>query len=340
MPKKKRNDAERRLNQNSRLARVLRILELIQGRGRWNAKSLAAELEWSERTIYRDLAALEVAGVPWTFDKRDRCYRVRPGFRFPVLNLDEVELAEQATAAALSSAVGLTTSGGAHAATSKIAATSSAETARLLEDVERLVHVLDLKLADHSRHQETIKTVQWALVHREQLQGSYESPYFKKPVRLRLIPYRLCLLGQAWYLIARRHDRDYPQTFRVARFRTLRSNGQETEVPHDFDLNAYFGNAWSVFRGSTTYDVEVEFTPEAARLVTETTWHATQEVARRFKDGSIVMRFRVDGLEEIVWWVLGWSGRAKVLKPAELVEKVVSQLRAALAEYPEEAKKK
>jgi predicted DNA-binding transcriptional regulator YafY len=94
-------------------------------------------------------------------------------------------------------------------------------------------------------------------------------------------------------------------------------------------LRAYFGDAWGVYRGDKTYEVEIRFSPEAAALVTETTWHHTQTV-RRHKDGSVTLGFRVDGLEEILWWVLGWSGRARVIRPPELRAMLVKQLRTAL----------
>jgi predicted DNA-binding transcriptional regulator YafY len=64
----RRPDPERRLRQAHRFARVLWVLELIQGRGRYGIKEIAAELESSERTIFRDLSVLELAGVPWYFD--------------------------------------------------------------------------------------------------------------------------------------------------------------------------------------------------------------------------------------------------------------------------------
>jgi predicted DNA-binding transcriptional regulator YafY len=100
-------------------------------------------------------------------------------------------------------------------------------------------------------------------------------------------------------------------------------------VPEKFDLRDYFGDAWAVYRGQTTYDVEIAFTKDAAALVAETIWHHSQRVERR-GDGSAVLRFRVAGLDEIVHWVLGWSGRAKVMAPPELREKVVAHLQAAL----------
>jgi predicted DNA-binding transcriptional regulator YafY len=80
---RKRSDAERRIRQSDRLARVLRVLELIQGPGPWTARRLADELECSERTIYRDLQTLAAAGVPWYFDDLSQGYRVRDGYRGP-----------------------------------------------------------------------------------------------------------------------------------------------------------------------------------------------------------------------------------------------------------------
>lgn len=325
----RRPDRDRRLRQNVRLARLLNILQLIQTRGRWNAPTLAAEMECSERTIYRDFVALELAGVPWHFDKTERCYRLRPDFCFPVLNLTDDELLGQAVATAAMRAPGLNVGAGAEPTTRKLAAASSEKARQLLADASQLVAVLDLKLADHGRHQEIIRTAQWALLQRKQLAGQYQSPYEGKPVSLRLHPYRLCLIKQAWYLIARLAGAEQPRTYRITRFKTLRMLDAAAKVSDDFDLQAYLGNAWGVYRGDKTHDVEIAFTKEAAPVVTETVWHHTQKTHRQ-TDGSVHLTFRVDGLNEILHWVLGWSGRAKVIRPPELRTLVLEQLHEAV----------
>lgn len=94
---KKRTDAERRARQCERLARLLRVLHIILGPGRHDSKTIANELECSERTVFRDLQALGVAGVPWYFDDSCQSYRVRPGFRFSALPLGEQQGPPQAS---------------------------------------------------------------------------------------------------------------------------------------------------------------------------------------------------------------------------------------------------
>lgn len=104
MVKKQRSDADRRVRQCERLGRLLRLLHLIMGKGRWDAGTLAQELECSRRTVYRLLQSLSMAGVPWFFDENARCYRVRPGYKFSGLDIGPEGGGNRADSEALSSA--------------------------------------------------------------------------------------------------------------------------------------------------------------------------------------------------------------------------------------------
>ncbi len=334
---RQRPEADRRVRQAAAVARKLKLLRILTGRGLWSkadlAHTLAEECGESKpfviKTIERDMRVLSLAGVVIEeFGTNPKQYRVRPERQFPILNLTPDEVLGQATATVITSAAGLDVAAGAKGASLKLAA-SREEVEDLLNDVAGVMDVLGIKLADHSQHKEIIKAIQLALVEGRQLAGEYVSPYREKAVMLTLCPYRLCLIGQAWYLIARASDAEQPKTYRVQRFKTLRRLNTPSLVPASFSVREFLGNAWSAFRGDKSYDVEIRFSPEAAPLVCETTWHHTQ-TAKRHKDGSATLRFTVDGLDEITWWILGWSGRAKVVKPAELRTMIVKQLQAAL----------
>ena len=325
-----RRDADRRLRQAVRFARILKLLELLQGRDRHDTVSLAKELEVSRRTVLRDIDVLRLAGVGPDYDPSQKGYVLHGDYRFAVAGLTDDELLGQATAAALTSARGLDVGEGAVPTARKIRATGKGRSSTLLEDALRVTSVLDLKLADHDGHREAIRTIQLALVGKHALEGAYASPYRQAEKTILLHPIRLCLVRQAWYLIARPDGSDHPVTYRVARFRSLRKLLLSSEVPAEFDLRAYFGDAWGVYRGERSYEVELRFAPEAAAVVTETTWHHTQQ-SRKNGDGSVTLSFRVDGLEEIAWWALGWSGAVEVVRPPELRQMVLERLRRALA---------
>lgn len=330
------SEADRRLRHNFRLARLLRMLQLVLGRGQWNPKNLMTELECSERTIHRMRETLELAGVPLWFSKEENAYRVRPDFRFPTLQLTDEEALGQGTASAVSGSEALHLGAGATATTRKLIDSGGEQARRILEDAAKLTEVFDLKIAGNSSQREVIRTVQWGLLQRKVLSGKYRSPYEPAAVAVKLHPYRLALVKQAWYLIARPDDEDRPRTYRIVRFQTLKMIDKPAVVPDDFDLTAYFGNAWAVYRGEPTYDIELRFAPETADAVLETTWHHTQK-AKRQTDGGVTLAFQVDGLNEIVRWVVGWAGHVQVVKPPELRALVIDHHRKAIEANSQES---
>lgn len=328
-------ESDRRLRHNFRLARLLKFLQLVLGRGQWTPKTLAAELECSDRTLHRMRETLELAGVPLFFSREENAYRVRPDFRFPALHLDEDEALGQATATAVAGSDALHLGPVAAPTTRKLIDTAGEHVRRVLEDAARLTEVMDLKIVGDARQRETIRTAQWALLTGKMLSGKYRSPYEPGPVAVKLHPYRVALVKQAWYLIARPDGEEQPRTYRIVRFQTLKLWDRAAVVPADFDLKGYFGNAWSVYRGAVTHDIELRFSPDAADAVLETTWHHTQQ-SRREADNSVTLTFRVDGLNEVVRWVLGWAGRVRVVGPAELRELVLDHHRRAVAANADE----
>ncbi len=76
-----------------------------------------------------------------------------------------------------------------------------------------------------------------------------------------------------------------------------------------------------MIRGGETFDVLIEFDAEFAETIADTHWHATQKI-RENADGTMTFRCKVDGLDEIVWWVLSMGPHCVVKKPVELATRV------------------
>ena len=161
----KRSDAERRAKQAEKFLRLFGLLELLAGHRRWTPRELARELECSQRELHRHIAVLGLAGIYVEFDRKaGRYVPLRPDYRFPApLALTSDELLGQAVATAVSALPAIEMGNGAAATTRKLAA-SDANAAELLATAQQVIAVLGLKMVDHSRHRETIGTIQRALI--------------------------------------------------------------------------------------------------------------------------------------------------------------------------------
>ena len=67
--------------------------------------------------------------------------------------------------------------------------------------------------------------------------------------------------------------------------------------------------------------LSLRFSKKVVKNVSEVQWHCSQKTTQN-PDGTLGTKFRVDGLGEISWWVLGYSDRVEVLRPAALRKKI------------------
>ena len=319
-----------------RLSRILKIIALLRGPSSFNARRLADQFSTSRRNIYRDIAILELAGVPVyhdpDFGDTGGGYRIRSDWWFPHVGLTDRECLDLAVLTRVAESKSIPLLDEVCSARDKLLGTLPGKQQDLIHAAAELFDIIGLNLADHSHCRHVMTTLQTALLAQMQVEATYRSPHEGKVVRLSLQPRRIFLANQAWYLAGWDNKTKTDRLYRVARFKDMKVTTKPMDVSRSFSLREMLGNAWTVYRGDRDYHIEIEFSPEAAELVAETRWHPTQELERQ-KNGSTIFRATVSGLEEIKYWVLSWGARARVIKPKELVREIHDLSAAIIAKY-------
>jgi proteasome accessory factor B len=330
-----------------RIHRLLKVLTLIQGEAGWTAKRLALECGTTERNIYRDLKMLEGAGVPYFFDKEAGGYAIRRDFFMPPVSLT---LEESLALVALAQHVG----GGEQvpflkAAEKAIAKVRCAMPAAVQQELTKLDDRVAIKLAASMPPEgmaDVYQTVRQALTTGKALFCEYDSLSRKsdngsveaKAARFLFKPYTLFFSQRAWYVLGRHDGRGEVRCLKLNRFSLCQPTPVEYEVPKAFSVARHLGNAWRMIRGSQSYDVEIWFDAEFAETISDTHWHATQQVIFN-DDDTILFRCTVDGLDEIVWWVLSMGPHCVVKKPNELADRVKQLAAELVKKYAPQGKK-
>jgi len=299
-------------------------------------QDLAEACERSSRTIYRDLKTLNESGIPNGFDKETNGYRIQRGFFMPPV---ELTFEEAMAMVALLERVGDDTQIP-FLETAQIVAEKirSQLPPALLREVETFDDCVQIDLARRSvddSDRDVYRTMRRAIADKRLLHCRYDSVHSKRDdasETFEFRPYALWYCQRAWYAVGKRSDRDDARRLKLNRFTFVKRTEQPYHIPDDFDLQAFQGNAWRMIRGDDEHHVAIRFTPQFAETVSETRWHPTQQ-AEWHDDESVTLTFTVDGLDEIVWWVLGYGPGAKVLQPPELTDRVRELALATCAQY-------
>ncbi|MGW0734378.1 helix-turn-helix transcriptional regulator [Streptomyces sp. NPDC002851] len=311
-----------------RADRLLSVLLLLQNRGRLTAPELAAELEVSVRTVYRDIEALGAAGVPVVADRGPLGgYRLLDGYRTRLTGLTDPEAASLFLAGAPGPArdLGL----GAILSTARLKLQAAlpaglADRARRIEDRFHLDAPGWFRDADPVPHLERVARAVWE---QEVLRVHYRRWDDRTRVHRELHPLGLVLKGGMWYLVARA-DASI-RTYRVSRFLAVDTvAGESFERPAGFDLAAYWEESSRRLEEARYQGVAVvRLSPRARRLLPMLFGTAGDAALRDAgepdADGWVRVELPVEAEAIAVGDLLRLGTDAEVLGPPEL--------RAALA---------
>lgn len=220
----------------SRLSRLVAILTQLQTKRLLTATELARRFAVSNRTIYRDIKALEEAGVP-ILTEEGRGYQLMDDYRLPPVMFTEQEANALITAEQLIQQ---------NKDTSLVRDYSDAIQkikAVLRTPVRDQVNLLAGRIkfyynTQFDRTSDYVSTLQQALTHFMVVDIVYHSLNGDTSARI-VEPFALLSTEEKWLLVAWCRLRGAYRLFRIDRIETLRVL-QETFEPHQLTLREYF----------------------------------------------------------------------------------------------------
>jgi proteasome accessory factor B len=306
-----------------RVSRIIEILIAFQSGQDYTVCDLAALLGISRRMVFRDLQDLQKAGIPFHFDRTAGHYTIDPKFFFPPPDLTIQE------------ALGLLllvykTRGLVHfpfmdsslRAVLKIENHLSQKIKLFCNRVLESISVRNPPMPNISVSDKIFLQLIEAILKKRVVNVHYYLPKQRKNVVFDLSPYHLFYNDHTWYVLGKSDSQRQVHIFKLNRIKNLTTLDRRFAEDKKFDLKEQLARAWSMVPEGKLYQVKLKFLPEVAHDVAEIQWHSTQTVIFN-DDGSAIVEFRVDGLNEITWWILSYGDKVQVLAPRVLQRKII-----------------
>lgn len=166
-----------------------------------------------------------------------------------------------------------------------------------------------------------------AIEAREKIEIDYMRHQDSRLRKYALEPYDIIPGNRDWRLIAV-SDGIFKQ-FIIGGIREIKRTGNLFKRAAEYSADEYYSGSFGFFSGKNVFDVTLEFKKNVGEVVSNRTWSEDQEVTRG-NDGKVILKMKVNSIEELGSWVLSWGGEVKVIEPIELKKYVVEKARGIL----------
>jgi len=318
-----------------RADRLLSLMMLLQTRRQMTAEELADELEVSKRTIYRDIDALSIAGVPvYANGGPGGGYALLDSYRTTLTGLNEDEIRALFMLTIPSPIADLGVSQQLKTAILKL---TSSFTGNHYKHADYLRQRLHLDAASWFQTDEPVphlKTVQEAAWQDRQLVLSYRRRNDTVSERT-ISPYGLVAKASIWYLVAAT-DKGM-RVYRVSRIESVQMIQTHFARPQDFDL-AKFWTDWMIgYKVSLPkYPVTLRIGPDLIPVlpyILGDDVRSLVEQAQPNSEGWRVVDYTFERIEEAQTYVLGMGASVDVIAPEELRASVLKLATDVVAHY-------
>lgn len=318
-----------------RADRLLSLMMLLQTRRQMTAEELANELEVSKRTIYRDIDALSVAGVPvYANGGPGGGYALLDSYRTTLTGLNENEIRALFMLTIPGPMSDLGVSQQLKAAILKLTSSFAGDHH---EHVNYLRQRLHLDAASWFQTDESVphlRVVEEAVWQDRQLILSYRRRNGTTSERT-ISPYGLVAKANIWYLVAAT-DKGMC-VYRVSRIEAVQMTQKHFTRPQDFDL-AKFWTDWvidyktSLPKYSVTLRIGPDLRPVLPYILGDDV-RALVEQAQPDLEGWRIIDYTFERIEEAQTYVLGMGASVDVIAPEELRIRVLKLATDVVAHY-------
>jgi predicted DNA-binding transcriptional regulator YafY len=290
-----------------KLDRLLSTVVLLLGRDRMTAEDLARRFEVTARTIYRDLDAINAAGIPIVaYPGPGGGYRIDPSYTIDrrLLGFDDLRAIVSAlkgvNAALEDKAIG--------AALEKIESLGPRE--RPQEFLEDRIAIDLFPWGSRDEEKRLVKILESAIAEHRLVEFSYSS-YGRKVEKRSVEPMTLVFKAYAWYLWGFCRLRGDYRLFKLSRIRDPEIKLERFKRrPGSYPPDA-------IIPQPTLLDLVLR--ADAARATQAEEWFGGEDLARE-EDGSLRITLRVPEGEWIVKLILGFGPGLEILEPPALRE--------------------
>lgn len=320
-----------------RASRLLSLLLLLQNRGRMTAVELAAELEVSVRTVYRDVQALIAAGVP-LYGEAGRAggYALLDGYRTRLTGLTAAEAQTLFLTGLPGPAAELGLGAALAAAELKLEAALPAQLRDQGRRIRECFH-LDApgwyRQADEVPHLPALAAAVWQ---RRAIRVRYRRWHAPQLVERRLEPYGIVLKAGRWYTVARTDGQ--LRTYRIGQILTLEQLDETFDPPARFDLAHHWRSHTAQLQERLWQgEAEIRISPAGVARLQDFAPQAVIDTVDRAEPAADGWRRTVIPIESLAHAeaeLLRLGPEVEVLTPPQLRERIAATARNMAALYP------
>jgi len=313
-----------------RADRLITILLLLQNKGKMTSSELADKLEVSERTIFRDMEALSIAGIPVFSERGSRGgWSLSEGYRTTLTGMKAEEILSLFISNPSKVLDDLGIQKNFQDAFQKLLASAPKTVIQDVQWVQQRIHIDGAGWHHSSETFPLLAIVQEAIWKEQKLRIHYQRE--DALVERIVSPLGLVAKRSVWYMVSEIEGSF--RTYRISKLVQATLLGESLERPMDFDLAKYWEQSTKQFKqnlprypAKLKVDENIISRLEQERYVKIKDTHASSK-------GMLIAIVDFETRESACEIILGFGSFIEVLVPSELRSEIAATAQAITLIY-------